>query len=153
MMCVDLSDVTMPLAPEVRLQHETSAETMIIKANGACSHEASACVLTYKRAFRRCALFSMRWGKGCVRSRAHVQVYIHAQTHTHAHTHVCARLSRQGAESVSSALIARGTKETKPKYVWMWCSALGQSRAHIGCLVRSARKQLCMLHVCETLIV
>ena len=44
MMCVDLSDVTMPLASEVRLQHETSAETMIIKAKGAFSHEASACV-------------------------------------------------------------------------------------------------------------
>ena len=26
MMCVEVSDVTMPLAPEVRLQHETSAE-------------------------------------------------------------------------------------------------------------------------------
>ena len=44
MLCVDLSDVTMPLPPEVRLQHETSAETMIVKADGACSHEASACV-------------------------------------------------------------------------------------------------------------
>ena len=30
----------MPLAPEVRLQHETSAETIIIEVDGACSHEA-----------------------------------------------------------------------------------------------------------------
>ena len=42
MMCVEVSDVTMPLAPEVRLQHEAPAETMIIKADVACSHEASA---------------------------------------------------------------------------------------------------------------
>ena len=42
--CVTFIDVAMPLAPEVRLQHETLAETMIIKADGVCSHEASAYV-------------------------------------------------------------------------------------------------------------
>ena len=42
MLSVVLSDVTMPLAPEVRLQHEAPAETMSMKADVACSHEASA---------------------------------------------------------------------------------------------------------------
>ena len=42
--CVTFIDVAMPLAPEVRLQHETLAETMSMKADGVCSQEASACV-------------------------------------------------------------------------------------------------------------
>ena len=37
------------------------------------------------QASQKRALFFMRWGNGCVRSRAHVQVYIRAQTHTHTH--------------------------------------------------------------------
>ena len=40
MLSVVLSDVTMPLTPEVRLQHEAPAETMSMKADVACSHEA-----------------------------------------------------------------------------------------------------------------
>ena len=119
MMCVELSYVTMALAPE--------AETMIIKANGACLQASIQAM---------CTLFhEMREG---MRMQSCACAGIHACTHTHTHTHVCARLSRQGANSVSSAPIARGTKDTKPRDVWMWGSALGQSYGHIGCLGRSA---------------
>ena len=67
--------------------------------------------LTYKRAFRRCALFSMRWGKGCVRSRVHVQVYIHAQTHTHTCTYTCVRKAFTAGRQISQLCADRQGNE------------------------------------------